>query len=202
MAKADGVDPALPIAGLLEAMPQVLLVEQQSGEASMADTAILGLRLNEGLDVPAFDARFGKSLDATYGPVITELGALGLLKRENGNLRLTPADAAGERSPVACCRLCRAARFDCRFHCPTRRSPRKPPARAHKRGGSPVVPAAWNLSAAQHPLARLHAIMTLGYVLSTARTTYKFPYLTADNHIVTTIKHSTVGGTRSTRPNQ
>ncbi|HET9476407.1 MAG TPA: radical SAM family heme chaperone HemW [Dehalococcoidia bacterium] len=90
MAKADGVDPALPTAALLKAMPHVSLVERQSGEASMADTAILGLRLNEGLDMPAFEARFGKSLDATYGPAITELSALGLLERENGRLRLTP----------------------------------------------------------------------------------------------------------------
>ncbi|HET8944549.1 MAG TPA: radical SAM family heme chaperone HemW [Dehalococcoidia bacterium] len=90
MAKAHGVDLTLPVAGILKAMPQISLVEQQSGETAMADTAILGLRLNEGLDARAFERRFGASLDAAYGSAITELGSLGLLERSDGNLRLTP----------------------------------------------------------------------------------------------------------------
>jgi oxygen-independent coproporphyrinogen-3 oxidase len=90
MANADGVDVTLPIAGLLDALPQISLAERQSGETAMADSAILGLRLNAGLDVPAFEFRFGTSLEAAYGPAITELGSLGLLERDNENLRLTP----------------------------------------------------------------------------------------------------------------
>jgi len=80
----------LPPGELLREMPQVSHVEQQSDEMGMADTAILGLRLNEGLDVPAFETRFGFSLDSVYGPAIAELGGLGLLEHENGRLRLTP----------------------------------------------------------------------------------------------------------------
>ena len=36
-------------------MPQVTFVDEQSRELQMADTAILALRLNDGLDVAAFE---------------------------------------------------------------------------------------------------------------------------------------------------
>jgi len=55
----------------------------------MADTAILGLRLNNGLATGEFERRFERSLDEVYGPVLTEAVSLGLLERENGRLRLT-----------------------------------------------------------------------------------------------------------------
>ena len=55
----------------------------------MADTAILGLRLNEGVEVGEFARRFGRSLDEVYGPVLVETVSLGLLERENGCVRLT-----------------------------------------------------------------------------------------------------------------
>ncbi len=90
LARATGLDATVGAGELLRAMPQVSLVEAQSMETAMADTAILGLRLNAGLDVPAFESRFGTSLEAAYGPAITELGSLGLLERDNENLRLTP----------------------------------------------------------------------------------------------------------------
>ncbi len=90
MASATGLDTALPPPELLRAMPQLSLIELQAPETAMSDTAILGLRLNEGLDVSAFDRRFGTSLDAAYGPALAELAALGLLERPDGRLRLTP----------------------------------------------------------------------------------------------------------------
>jgi hypothetical protein len=39
----------------------------------MADTAILGLRLNDGLDVGEFPRRFGLGLMRAYGPVMSEM---------------------------------------------------------------------------------------------------------------------------------
>jgi oxygen-independent coproporphyrinogen-3 oxidase len=55
----------------------------------MAETAILGLRLAEGLSLAAFRRRFGVSLPSVYGPAVAELTVLGLLERSNGRLRLT-----------------------------------------------------------------------------------------------------------------
>ena len=45
---------------VLGAMPQVTFVEAQSLELQMADTAILALRLNEGLELRNFERRFGR----------------------------------------------------------------------------------------------------------------------------------------------
>lgn len=89
MRETGGVDATAPLADLLKAMPQVSHVELQSEELEMADTAILGLRLNEGLDAGAFERRFGRTLNAVYGPALTELTALGLVEREDASLRLT-----------------------------------------------------------------------------------------------------------------
>lgn len=55
-----------------------------------SDTAILGLRLNEGVDLDAFARRHGAELDALAGAALTELEALGLVERVGGRLRLTP----------------------------------------------------------------------------------------------------------------
>jgi oxygen-independent coproporphyrinogen-3 oxidase len=87
---AAGLATVAPGPGLLRAMPHISFVEPQSPETAKSDTAILALRLNEGLDVPAFERRFATTLEAAYGPALTELTALGLLERENGRLRLTP----------------------------------------------------------------------------------------------------------------
>jgi oxygen-independent coproporphyrinogen-3 oxidase len=74
---------------LIRALPQVTFVDETSRELQMADTVILALRLNEGLDVAAFEARFGATLEAAYGQQIAELTSLGLLERADGRLRLT-----------------------------------------------------------------------------------------------------------------
>ena len=74
---------------LLRRMSQVTYVEEQSPEAAMADAAILGLRLNEGLDLTDFEERYGKPVDAAYGPALNEMTSAGLLERVNGLLRLT-----------------------------------------------------------------------------------------------------------------
>jgi len=56
---------------------------------AMAETAILGLRLVEGLSLAAFRRRFGVDLLSVYGPAVADLTALGLLERAGGCLRLT-----------------------------------------------------------------------------------------------------------------
>ncbi|MEK7248176.1 MAG: radical SAM family heme chaperone HemW, partial [Chloroflexota bacterium] len=74
---------------LIGAMPQVTFVDELSRELQIADTVILALRLNDGLDVAGFERRFETTLDAEYGPQIAEMMSLGFLERANGRLRLT-----------------------------------------------------------------------------------------------------------------
>lgn len=74
---------------LIGAMPQVTFVDELSRELQIADTVILALRLNDGLDVAGFEQRFGTTLDAEYGAQIAEMTSLGFLERVNGRLRLT-----------------------------------------------------------------------------------------------------------------
>ena len=74
---------------LLRSMRQVSFVEQQPPDLAMADTAILALRLNEGLNTEDFRRRFGREPDDVYGDVFGEMTSLGLLERANGHIRLT-----------------------------------------------------------------------------------------------------------------
>ena len=75
---------------LLKAMGQVTYLEEGSPEMAMADTAILALRLNEGLNPAHFSARFGRTLEEVYGPTLAELTTLGLIESTDSRLRLTP----------------------------------------------------------------------------------------------------------------
>jgi oxygen-independent coproporphyrinogen-3 oxidase len=59
-------------------------------ELSIADTLILGLRLNDGVDLAAFADRHGRSLDDVHGALIAEFTGYGLLERTSTHLRLTP----------------------------------------------------------------------------------------------------------------
>lgn len=54
-----------------------------------SDTLILGLRLNDGVDLAEFRQRFGASVDALHGPALAELEGWGILARRDGRLRLT-----------------------------------------------------------------------------------------------------------------
>ena len=56
----------------------------------MADSAILALRLNEGLNLSEFAGRFGGTPDEAWGVVFSEMSGAGLLERDNGRIRLTP----------------------------------------------------------------------------------------------------------------
>ncbi len=77
-------------ASLITSMRQVAFSEPQTEGVAMADTAILALRLNEGLSLLDFRARFGRELDDVNGAALSEVTSLGLLERENGRVRLTP----------------------------------------------------------------------------------------------------------------
>jgi oxygen-independent coproporphyrinogen III oxidase len=87
--EAASLDVSSDAREMIRALPQVTFVDEMSRELQMADTAILSLRLHEGLDVSDFERRYGTTVDDAYGSQIRELSSLGLLKRENGRLRLT-----------------------------------------------------------------------------------------------------------------
>lgn len=64
-------------------------VETQSPGAEASDTAWLGLRLNDGLNLDEFERRFGRGFDETFPGVIARCSAQGLLEADNACLRLT-----------------------------------------------------------------------------------------------------------------
>jgi oxygen-independent coproporphyrinogen-3 oxidase len=63
--------------------------EDISPELEMAETAMLGLRLNEGVSLPLFARRYGVAFDAVFGARLAPLEAAGLLERAAGRLRLS-----------------------------------------------------------------------------------------------------------------
>ena len=63
--------------------------EQITPELSMADTLILGLRLIEGIDLAAFKARHGCSVDNIHSDVFAEFVGYKLLERTETHIRLT-----------------------------------------------------------------------------------------------------------------
>jgi len=87
--RASGSDHIPDVQRLLASMRQVSFVEPQTDGVAMADTAILALRLNEGLRASDFQRRFGRDPDQVFGPALPEMTALGLLERSNGRIRLT-----------------------------------------------------------------------------------------------------------------
>jgi len=84
---------ARPLGGdlpsFLAGLPHLEDVVRVTDARAMAETAILGLRLVEGLSLAAFRRRFGVGFLSVYGPAVAELANLGLLERANGRLRLT-----------------------------------------------------------------------------------------------------------------
>ncbi|HEX9412699.1 MAG TPA: hypothetical protein VF916_04290, partial [Ktedonobacterales bacterium] len=59
-------------------------------ELEMAETAMLRLRLTEGLPLEDFAARFGCSFESIFGERIAEVMAHGLIEIAAGVARLTP----------------------------------------------------------------------------------------------------------------
>ena len=63
--------------------------EEISRELEMAETAMLALRLNEGLSLALFEQRYGLSFDAVFAERLAPVEAAALLEREDGWVRLS-----------------------------------------------------------------------------------------------------------------
>ena len=70
-------------------MRHIAGAEQITDALSMSDTLILGLRLSDGIDLAAFEARYGRRVEDVHGAVIDEFAGHGLLERTATHLRLT-----------------------------------------------------------------------------------------------------------------
>jgi oxygen-independent coproporphyrinogen-3 oxidase len=64
-------------------------VEVIDRDLEMAETMILGLRLNDGIDCGAFERRFGLRPDEAYRPLVEELRDAGLLATVGDRIQLT-----------------------------------------------------------------------------------------------------------------
>ena len=74
----------------LESMPVVREVEAIDRRLAMAETLMMGLRLDCGVEDAEFERRFGETPRGAYGETIAELAELDLLCAADGRLRLTP----------------------------------------------------------------------------------------------------------------
>ena len=74
----------------LSAMPVVREVETIDRGLAMAETLMMGLRLDRGVEDAEFERRFGETPGSAYGETLAELAALGLVRAGGGRLRLTP----------------------------------------------------------------------------------------------------------------
>ena len=74
----------------LESVPVVEAAEPVDRGLEMAETMMMGLRLDTGVDPALFAARFGEPPAYVYGEVIDELSDDGLLETAGGSFVLTP----------------------------------------------------------------------------------------------------------------
>jgi oxygen-independent coproporphyrinogen-3 oxidase len=81
-AAGDAAEARLPAGAVVECEPI-------TPELEMAETAMVGLRLVEGLSLPDFATRFGRSFEEALGARVADVRALGLLEERDGHLRLT-----------------------------------------------------------------------------------------------------------------
>jgi oxygen-independent coproporphyrinogen-3 oxidase len=65
-------------------------VEEIDRRLEMAETMMMGLRLDTGISVQGFKARFSVEPAGEYGRTIKDLESLALLETVDGSLRLTP----------------------------------------------------------------------------------------------------------------
>jgi oxygen-independent coproporphyrinogen-3 oxidase len=73
----------------LTEIPTVEDIETIDEGLEMAETMMLGMRLEEGIGLESFALRFGKSLSSVYGEQIQELTSLGLVEQSEEALHLT-----------------------------------------------------------------------------------------------------------------
>lgn len=71
------------------AMRHVIGAETITDELSIADALILGLRLNDGVDLAAFRQRYARGIDDVHGELLREFEGYGILERTPSHLRLT-----------------------------------------------------------------------------------------------------------------
>ena len=77
------------IAEAIRSVPVVDEIEQIGKPLEMAETMMMGLRLDEGIGVASFTERFGTSPSHNYTDTLCELEELGLLCTQGGAIRLT-----------------------------------------------------------------------------------------------------------------
>ena len=75
---------------LFEGIPVVEAAEPVDRRLEMAETMMMGLRLDTGVQMAGFAARFGESPGESYGEVIEELQDDGLLETGSDRIVLTP----------------------------------------------------------------------------------------------------------------
>ena len=74
----------------IQSVPVVDSVELIDKRLEMAETMMMGLRLDDGISVRVFEKRFGESPLAVYKKVFDDLGPTGLVEVVNDHVRLTP----------------------------------------------------------------------------------------------------------------
>ena len=73
----------------IRSIPVVDTVEFIDRRLEMAETMMLGLRLDTGVSIPEFEARFGASPIEVYSDELAELQPTGLVETVDGSIRLT-----------------------------------------------------------------------------------------------------------------
>ena len=86
---ANLLDPREYIARQGNGRSTVDSIERIGPALEMGETMLLGLRLDEGIQVAAFQERFGRSPENVYGRVLTELREYGLVADECDPIHLT-----------------------------------------------------------------------------------------------------------------
>jgi len=87
---ANVLSPEAYIARIQAGRSPVDWQEEIGPRLSMGETMMLGLRLvREGVRATDFERRYGRSLEAVFGPEIEDLVRAGLVERVNGAIRLT-----------------------------------------------------------------------------------------------------------------
>ena len=73
----------------LMTVPVVGTIETVAGRLEIAETLMMGLRLDNGVSIEQFADRFGVTPEEAHGESIAELTSLGLMETPEGHLRLT-----------------------------------------------------------------------------------------------------------------
>ena len=83
------IAPDCRMSARIESVPVVDEIEEIDASLEMAETMMMGLRLDEGISISAFSKRFGAPPSRFYADTLEELESLGLLCTQYGALRLT-----------------------------------------------------------------------------------------------------------------